>query len=126
MTKLRKAIKLASKRRAHRKNVSKRKMDRLEKNIAEETRKTLEEEGSLPIGEAVVAEFPIDQHARNEIGDLIVTETGKHSKRQLSRKQMKRKAKNVEKGIANSDLLHKKWVEKKHNVRARAKIRGEE
>lgn len=58
------------------------------------------------------------------IGDLVLDAKKETKKKQLSRKQMKRKSKLVERGEAITDTLERKFDQKKRRVKIRAQVRN--
>ena len=141
MTKLRKKLKVMARKKAHRVSVHKRKVDRLEREseergLAEEQRRKsqedrdvwlltadpLENQGATPNSSNTVMS---DRKAANLLGGLIVQKLQKKSKKKLSRKQLKRKEKIVDRGEAIAGALDKKWSLKKIRVKARAQTRNE-
>lgn len=125
MTKLVRKLKQMSKKKAHRKAVQKRKLERAEQNIQSKSDPRLEREvdeemNRMESGEGAEKEV---QKAVRVIGDLVLDVNRKKSKR-LTRRQAKRKEKIIAKGEDISDSLSKKWEIKKRRVKARAQIRN--
>jgi hypothetical protein len=132
MTKLRRKIKDMAKKRAHKNTVQKRKLERALKGqeakklaAAENAQQGKEED--IVDDEADVPEVS-ERKAANMLGGLVTSKIGggpNGKKKQLTRKQLKRKAKVVERGEAISGALDKKWAIKKLRVKQRAQVRNE-
>lgn len=130
MTKLVRKLKQMSKKKAHRKAVQKRKLERAEKELIaarERKEQELEEEvdeemARLEGREKKITSNEIKQAVR-VVGDLVLDVQHKKTKR-LTRKQAKRKERMITKGESISDSLSKKWDVKKRRVKARAQIRN--
>ncbi|CBZ30837.1 conserved hypothetical protein [Leishmania mexicana MHOM/GT/2001/U1103] len=148
MTKLVRKLKQMAKKRAHRKTVQKRKVERAQRELerrSEQQSQKLEDEvdremarlnGELEkdTSAGTAASGPgMDEAATNVavkravriIGGLVL-DASVTKKKQLTRKQAKRKEKMVERGLAVSDSLSKKWDHKKRCVKLRAQIRNED
>ncbi|GET92804.1 hypothetical protein, conserved [Leishmania tarentolae] len=148
MTKLVRKLKQMAKKRAHRKTVQKRKVERaqreLERRSEQQSQKLedevdremarlngeLEKDASAGVGASgremdVSATDGAVKRAVRMIGNLVLDAPVK-KKKQLSRKQAKRKEKMLERGVAVSDCLSKKWDRKKRCVKLRAQIRNED
>lgn len=138
MTKLRKKLKTASRRRMNRDKVQKRKKERIQNlkeglssRVAEENENKAIiafNEAARVSGKVLLDEFGkpiVDKATMKEIGGIMVRlpETGK-KKKHLTRKQMNRQIKNVTRGMADSTRLDKKWADKKKRVKHRAQVRN--
>ena len=130
MTKLRRKLKDMAKKRAHKNTVQKRKLERALRE--QQAKKAAAENGEAPIelDEDDKQQDPVsDQKAANMLGGLVTAKIGANNngkkKKPLSRKQLKRKAKLVEKGTAIAGALEKKWAVKKLRVKQRAQVRNE-
>ncbi|CAJ1036602.1 putative Alb1 [Leishmania utingensis] len=150
MTKLVRKLKQMTKKRAHRKTVQKRKVERAQRELerrSEQQSQKLEDEVDREMarlnGEieeevnarAAASSRDIDNDAARSVmvkramrivGDLILDTPVKKSKKQLTRKQARRREKMVERGLAVSDSLSNKWDRKKRCVKIRAQIRNED
>lgn len=132
MTKLIRKLKQMSKKKAHRKAVQKRKLERVEKEhleskenkdrelecLVDEEMAKLEEGTSKSTGKTV-------QQAVRVVGDLVLDVRSKKTK-QLTRKQAKRKERMITKGEGVKAALAKKLDVKKRCVKARAQVRNSE
>jgi hypothetical protein len=145
MTKLRRKLQQLAKKRAHRKTVQKRKVDRAAKDVIakkteEQTR--LDEQTNLEMERLANPELDAGedpQPSKFEDGLIIdkklvasIVMPGrsgpavkKGAKKQLTRKQLKRKEKLIEKGSGIADKMNKKWNVKKMRVKVRAQVRNE-
>lgn len=147
MTKLRRKLKQMAKKRAHTRTVFKRKVERAareaeekkardEEKLAEEVEREMArlneaaEQSSSGIGATglssnahKVGKDPSSQtpSETKQVGPAIQ----KGAKKQLTRKQAKRKEKLTEKGEAITQQLEKKWGLKKIRVKQRAQVRNE-
>lgn len=169
MTKLVRKLKQMAKKRAHRKSVQKRRVERAHRELQlqdEMKSARLESEvelemnrirsgaadgagnandewqdeptsphaGSAGHGEPVSSitgasdrDIPIGQRkAVRVLGDIVLDAPSRKGKKQLSRKQMRRKAKMQQRGVDINDTLDKKWLQKKTRVKVRAQIRNED
>lgn len=137
MSKLRKQIKVMARRRTHREQVQKRKIERAQR----EKERALEDrddaaEIEREVDELLRAEAAGESLQGNEaahstkimIGGLLVqkAQAGKKPAKKLTRKQARRKEQNVERGKATADSLARKWEDKKKRVKARAQVRNSE
>lgn len=119
-----------SKKKAHRKAVQKRKLERAERELNESKTKKEQELESL-VDEEMEKLKEAELHGSGQnthqavrvVGDLVLDVRPKKSK-QLTRKQAKRKEKMIAKGEGVRDLLAKKLDVKKRRVKARAQIRN--
>ncbi|ESL06687.1 hypothetical protein TRSC58_05636 [Trypanosoma rangeli SC58] len=136
MTKLVRKLKQMAKKRAHRKTVLKRKEERAQKDIEEGQKlnqERLELETDLEIhrlttqGEEaeVEAEAAINKKLVRVVGGLVLETPQRKAKKQVSRKQVKRKEKLKERGQAVAAQLGRKWDTKKRRVKQRAQARNE-
>ncbi|KPA86284.1 hypothetical protein ABB37_00511 [Leptomonas pyrrhocoris] len=145
MTKLVRKLKQMAKKRAHRRTVQKRKVERAQRELErgnEQQSERLEDEvdremarlnGELE-GEATRPSKGDIEEATNAavkravriVGDLVLDAPVKKRKRQLTRKQAKRKEAMISRGEAVNDSLAKKWDHKKRRVKVRAQIRNED
>ncbi|ORC92184.1 uncharacterized protein TM35_000043980 [Trypanosoma theileri] len=156
MTKLVRKLKQMAKKRAHRKTVQKRKMEREQKKIEEnEKRKEeeLERETDLEMqrlaggedltganeestdntttttttaGRATTDDAELNKKIVRMVGGLVLEAPQKKSKKQMSRKQAKRKEKLQERGLDVAARLDRKWDTKKRRVKIRAQVRNED
>lgn len=146
MTKLRRKLQQLAKKRAHKKTVQKRKSDRAAKELVakkEADAKRLEElverdmlrlsNSGNPTREQDYDEVAANgtnftNSQRQLVGGLVMNSLAVKSgkKKQLTRKQMRRKEKNVEKGEAIAEQMEKKWISKKIRVKVRAQTRNAE
>ncbi|CCW62128.1 unnamed protein product [Phytomonas sp. EM1] len=155
MTKLVKKLKQMEKKRSHRKTVQKRKIERVQRQVENEKREQdtqFEREvdveidrvnqqhasfhnsqseggnGSIgaqnPKGSLGVSESRLA--TKQLIGGIVVEAPARKNKKQLTRKQMKRKSKMMEHGEAVQDALSKKWIHKRMRVKLRAQIRNQD
>ncbi|KAH9601669.1 Ribosome biogenesis protein Alb1 [Trypanosoma melophagium] len=160
MTKLVRKLKQMAKKRAHRKTVQKRRMEReqkkledIEKKKAEQleretdlemqrlgygrdategnvesttttmiTTTTTSEEGKTLTKEDNNSE--INKKIVRVVGGLVLEAPQRKAKKQISRKQVKRKEKAQERGRDVAARLDKKWDSKKRRVKMRAQIRN--
>lgn len=130
MTKLVRKLKQMAKKKAHRKAVQKKKVERAEKELKESKAKKEqeleclvdEEMAKLAENQAPSSAQVIHQAVR-VVGDLVLDVRPKKSK-QLTRKQAKRRERMIAKGEGVRDLLAKKMAAKKRRVKARAQIRN--
>lgn len=148
MTKLVRKLKQMAKKRAHRKTVQKRKLERaqrelekeqeaaanrLEREVDEEvarlngngTDNDEEGSGSQPKG-GKGNMSPAMQKMIRVVGGLVLDAPNKKNKKRLSRKQARRQEKLIDRGEAIADQLAKKWDHKKRRVKVRAQIRNED
>ncbi|CUG88963.1 Hypothetical protein, putative [Bodo saltans] len=146
MTKLRSKLQQLAKKRAHRKTVQKRKVDRAAKDIlakktAEQIR--LEEQTNLEMERLANPELDAGEDPQpSTLADGLIIDKKlvasivmpgrpsgpalkKGAKKQLTRKQLKRKEKGIEKGSGIADQMNKKWNVKKMRVKVRAQVRNE-
>lgn len=151
MTKLVRKLKQMAKKRAHRKTVQKKKELRhvratleakeLERNkLSTEVEKEITrlaqedaDEGGVAPASAQESESDNESESTNarkgqvrKIGDLVLDLPNRKSKKQLTRKQRKRKEKMVDRGVVISETLDKKWDLKKRRVKVRAQIRNQD
>lgn len=152
MTKLRRKLKQQAKKRAHKRTVQKRKAARMEKSIEESKLKekekldaivdyeikrqdALEQGKPLPSAPKALAasheELTLPKEKPKPIvithGGLVhVERPGQYGKKKktFSRKQMKRKEKGVERGVADQESLVQKVKTKLKRVKHRAQIRN--
>ena len=143
MTKLRRKLKQMAKKRAHTRTVFKRKVERAareaeekkirdEERLAEEVEKEMTrmseaaEQSSSGIGATGLSS---NAHKAGTAAPEKTPGSGpaihKGAKKQLTRKQAKRKEKLTEKGTAITEQLEKKWGLKKIRVKQRAQVRNE-
>lgn len=141
MTKLRRKLQQLAKKRAHKKTVEKRKYDRASKELEEKKAKEaakleeLAERDMLKMSDPNWEDVSSDEEAatmdtktKQLIGGLVMNSgprLAKGKKKQLTRKQLRRKEKTVEKGQAIADQISKKWGVKKLRVKQRAQVRNE-
>ncbi|EAN96593.1 hypothetical protein C3747_71g165 [Trypanosoma cruzi] len=131
MTKLVRKLKQMAKKRAHRKTVLKRKVERAQRDIEESERlkkERLELETDLEMHRLNYGEEDAEMKKRlvRLVGNLVLEAPQRKSKKQGSRKQMRRKDKQKERGQAVVAQLEKKWNTKKRRVKQRAQIRNED
>ncbi|KAG8348655.1 hypothetical protein ERJ75_000777200 [Trypanosoma vivax] len=136
MTKLVRKLKQLAKRRAHRKSVQKRKAERAQREIEEEQRQRQEEleletdfeMERLVQGNSSSTTGGIDtgKKASRIVGGLVLETPKRKAKKQLTRRQIKRKEEARERGMAVAAQLGRKWETKKRRVRQRAQIRNED
>ncbi|RNC30067.1 hypothetical protein TcCL_Unassigned07423, partial [Trypanosoma cruzi] len=131
MTKLVRKLKQTAKKRAHRKTVLKRKVERAQRDIEESERlkkERLELETDLEMHRLTHGEEDAEMKKRlvRLVGNLVLEAPQRKSKKQASRKQMRRKDKQKERGQAVVAQLGKKWDTKKRRVKQRAQIRNED
>ena len=129
MTKLKKAVKLAAKRRRHKKNVEKRKEQRLEKALREAQEKeaarleaAVDHDLAEADGDDAAAAAAASKLAGFEV--TAAAKMGKKKVKQLTRKQQKRLAKKKVKGEADRAVYSKKFVVKARRVYQRAVVRN--
>lgn len=140
-TKLQRKIKQLAKKRARKKNVSRRKIERSAKEA--EKKRLLDEDRlddavdaevqRLETGAADDNAYPEEvsttaakKTAAKLIGGIMVSTVARKQSKQVSRKQRLRKEKNIEKGTAVAEMLTKKWNTKKIRVKSRAQVRNED
>jgi hypothetical protein len=100
--------------------------DRLEQEIINEMKRGSEDLSTeASCSGAQTAAVGQSGAARKYIGSLLVQTSTQGKKKQLSRKQLRRKEKIVEKGCAITDALEKKWQKKKSRVKVRAQTRND-
>ncbi|KEG15204.1 hypothetical protein DQ04_00151230 [Trypanosoma grayi] len=135
MTKLVRKLKQMAKKRAHRKTVQKRKVERVQRELEEKEKgkqEQLELETDLEVQRLTHADAAADENAElnkklvRVVGDLVLEAPKRKSKKQLSRKQVERKEKAQERGLAVAAQLGRKWDLKKRRVKQRAQIRNED
>ncbi|RNF23293.1 uncharacterized protein Tco025E_03002 [Trypanosoma conorhini] len=135
MTKLVRKLKQMAKKRAHRKVVLKRKAERAQKDIEESEKlkqERLERETDLEVHRLTQGEEEEEETAAMNkkvvrvVGDLVLEAPQRKAKKQVSRKQVKRKEKLKERGQAVAAQLGKKWDIKKRRVKQRAQVRNED
>lgn len=146
MTKLRSKLQQLAKKRAHRKTVQKRKVDRAAKDAVlkkEKEQSRLEEQVALEMERLANPELDAGEDPKPSqfddgliidkklVASLVMPGRGngpavkKGAKKQLTRKQAKRKEKLIEKGSGIADAMNKKWNVKKLRVKSRAQVRNE-
>ncbi|KAK7201319.1 Alb1 [Novymonas esmeraldas] len=142
MTKLVRKLKEMAKKRAHRKTVQKRKVERVQRELdrrSEQKSQRLEDEvdremarlngeledeaNSRATTSGAAADETVKRAVR-VIGSLVLDAPARKSKKQLTRKQAKRQERLVERGTAVSDTLAKKWDHKKRRIKVRAQTRN--
>ncbi|CCW69469.1 unnamed protein product [Phytomonas sp. Hart1] len=155
MTKLVKKLKQMAKKRSHRKTVQKRKFERSQRQAEDAKRKPndpFEMEGDLDMDRITQphAALSMDQNGSASgaidfqnpqgpiptsdspslgpklLGGIVVEAPVRKRTKQLTRKQIKRKAKMVAHGEAVQHALEKKWSHKKMRVKLRAQIRNQD
>lgn len=141
MTKLVRKLKQMAKKRSHRKAVQKRKADRIQRDLEREkeseqahleaetdmemARLISNDEGAHSEGSSGRPEKAASKHQIRVIGGLVL-DAPMTKRKQLTRRQAKRKEKAKVRGEAIAEMITKKWEHKKRRVKQRAHIRNED